>query len=133
MTAEDRQSTAVLLIAHGSRLPAANEDLVRLAEAVRKRGRYGIVEIAYLEIAEPTIPAGARRCVERGAKVVLMLPYFLSAGAHVVDDLERHRGDLSAEFPDVRFTLRPPLGLHPQLIDVVLERLDEVATDEAKP
>ena len=117
--------TAALLIAHGSRRDSANQDLVKLAAAVRERANYAIVEIAYLEIAEPTIPQGGRRCVERGAAEVRLLPYFLSAGAHVVDDLEKHRADLSAQFPGVRFTLCPPLGLHPKLIDVVLERLEE--------
>ena len=49
-------STAVLLIAHGSRRQEANDDLVRLAELIREHGEYPIVETAYLEIAAPTIP-----------------------------------------------------------------------------
>ena len=78
--------TAVLLIAHGSRRQEANDDLLRLADAVRNRDHYSIVEVAYLEIASPTIPDGARRCIEQGASRILLLPYFLSAGAHVVDN-----------------------------------------------
>ena len=118
-------SVGVLLIAHGSRRAEANEDLVRLAEAVRRLEIYPVVEIAYLELAEPTIAQGGRRCVEGGAKRVLMLPYFLSAGAHVVEDLERHRAELAAGFPRVEFRLCPPLGLHPLLVQVVLARLQE--------
>ena len=118
-------NSAVLLIAHGSRRADANADLVRLAEILRQRREYPIVEIAYLELASPTIPEGARACVERRARCVLMLPYFLSAGAHVVEDLERFRAELSAEFPGTEFRLCPPLGLHPFIVDVVLERLVE--------
>ena len=117
--------TAVLLIAHGSRRQEANDDLLRLAEAVRKRDRFSMVEVAYLEIASPTIPEGARRCIEQGACRILMLPYFLSAGAHVVDDLKRHQRDLSSEFPNVSIELCRALELHPLLIEVVLQRLDE--------
>jgi sirohydrochlorin ferrochelatase len=117
--------TAVLLIAHGSRRAEANQDLVRLSELVAERRRYLAVELAYLEIAEPTIREGAARCVAQGAVRVLMLPYFLSAGAHVVEDLESHRRLLSAAHPNVEFALCPPLGLHPLLVDVVLARLDE--------
>ena len=116
-------STAVLLIAHGSRRQEANDDLARLAEMIRSRGRYPIVEIAYLEIAEPTIATAATSCVKSGAGRVKMLPYFLSAGAHVVDDLERHRKELSVQYPQIVFELCPPLGLHPLMIDIVLDRL----------
>ncbi|MEX2288500.1 MAG: CbiX/SirB N-terminal domain-containing protein [Planctomycetaceae bacterium] len=120
-----QESTAALLIAHGSRRDEANDDLRQLAEAVRARGVYGFVEIAYLELASPTIPEGGRRCVEHGARRVLMLPYFLSAGRHVSGDLERFRSELAAEFPHVEFRLCAPLGLHPKLVEVVLERLSE--------
>lgn len=122
-TTSAEKNTAALLIAHGSRRAEANADLERLAEAVRARGEYPIVEIAYLEIADPDIPTGGRACVERGARRVLMLPYFLSAGAHVVDDLDRHCRELNAEFPEVTFHVCPPLGLHPKIVDVVVERL----------
>ena len=121
--------TAVLLIAHGSRRDEANADLAQLAEAVRARGDFAVVEIAYLEIAEPSIPAAARACAETGASRVLMLPFFLSAGAHVVEDLDRHRRELSVEIAGVEFVLCPPLGLHKKIIDVVLDRLNEGTRD----
>lgn len=120
-----QQQTGVLLIAHGSRRPEANDDLRQLAELIRARSVYQIVEIAYLELAEPTIPQAARACVGRNVKSVLMLPYFLSAGAHVAGDLERIRRELAEQFPDVVFQLCPPLGLHPRIVDVVLERLEQ--------
>ncbi|HEX6985858.1 MAG TPA: CbiX/SirB N-terminal domain-containing protein [Planctomycetaceae bacterium] len=118
---------AALLIAHGSRRPEANADLVALAEAVRAAGRFAIVEIAYLELAEPDIPAGAARCVELGATEVRMLPYFLSTGRHVAEDLDGFRRDFATRYPGVTFTLCPPLGLHPKVVEVVLERLGETA------
>lgn len=117
--------TAVLLIAHGSRRQEANEDLNRLAEQLSETGKYPLVFTSYLELAEPTIPQAGRDCVSAGAEEVLMLPYFLSAGRHVVDDLTRHRDELATEFPLVRFQLCPPLGLHPLMTQLVLERLEE--------
>ena len=118
---------AILLIAHGSRRASANEDLAWLAEQVRTRRPGAIVEIAYLEIAGPDISAGGAICVEQGARTVTMLPFFLAAGDHVTRHLAEHRDQLAARFPDVAFELRGPLGRHPALIDIVLERLDEEA------
>jgi sirohydrochlorin ferrochelatase len=117
------QSIAILLIAHGSRRAEANADLAQLAALVRERGIYEIVEIAYLELAEPTIPQGISRCMEQGAEVILMMPYFLSAGSHVVEDLERFRHEAAERYPSVRFQLCPPLGLHPLMVDLVLTRI----------
>src|SRR5579863_2936999 len=116
-------ATAVLLIAHGSRRPEANDDLLRLAEILRGKQVYSIVETAYLELAEPGIAAAAEKCVAQGAVRVKMLPYFLSAGAHVTEDLERHRRELASRFSHVMFELCPPLGLHPLMVDIVLDRL----------
>lgn len=117
--------TAVLLMAHGSRRANANADLEELAGRVREQGSYGIVEVSYLELAEPSIPEGGRKCVAHGARTVLMLPYFLSAGRHVTEDLERFRQQLSEEFPDCTFALCPPLGLHPLMTQIVLDRLTQ--------
>lgn len=118
-------STAVLLIAHGSRVPEANADLVRVAEALRSRQPGDVVEVAYLELAEPDIPTGAARCVAAGATEVRMLPYFLSAGSHVTQDLERFREQFEREYAPVRFLLCPPIGLHPLMVDILLDRCEE--------
>ncbi len=117
----------VLLIAHGSRRPEANADLVQLARAVAARLPDAVVEIAYLELAEPTVAQGAGRCIARGAELVRLFPYFLSPGVHVTRDLEELRRDLSREYPGVAFVLSPPVGLDPRIIDIVLDRLRQPA------
>ncbi|MBN9117959.1 MAG: cobalamin biosynthesis protein CbiX [Planctomycetes bacterium] len=126
--------TAVLLIAHGSRRAEANADLEFVAEALRARGRYPVVCASYLELAEPNIEAGGIKCVEAGATDVILVPYFLSPGVHVAEDLTAARDALSTRFPHVRFVLAEPLGRHPMLVDVVEQRADEVTrTTSALP
>lgn len=120
-----RPTDGVLLIAHGSRRPEANADLVQLSREVAARMPDTVVEIAYLELSEPTVAEGARRCVERGAEQVRLFPYFLSLGVHVTRDLEELRRSLSRAYPGVAFVLSPPIGLDPRLVEIVLERLRE--------
>jgi sirohydrochlorin ferrochelatase len=117
--------TALLLIAHGSRRPEANADLDHLAGVLRLRPEYLIVQPAYLELCEPAIVAGGEMCVAVGAKRVVLLPYFLSAGVHVVDDLTAARAELAKRHPDLEFVLAEPLGRHPLLAEVVAERARE--------
>lgn len=118
--------SAILLIAHGSRRPEANADLVKVAHALKGRLPGQIVEIAYLELAEPDIPTGLRCCRQQGADSIRMLPYFLSAGAHVTDDLEDFRQTFQQENPQIDCRLCPPLGLHPLLIEVLIDRSNEM-------
>jgi sirohydrochlorin ferrochelatase len=56
---------------------------------------------------------------------VILLPYFLSPGVHVVEDLTEARKKLSDRFPQVRFVLAEPLGRHPLLVDIVEQRTRE--------
>ena len=121
--------SAILLIAHGSRLEAANDDLRKVAGMLRERCPEEIIECAYLELAEPTIPQGIATCVDQGAERVRMLPYFLSAGSHVSRDLEAFRRQFSEQYPAVRLSLCPPVGLHPLMIDILLSRLAEAESD----
>ena len=120
------QRTAVLLIAHGSRHPSANDDLHALAARLLAAGEYPIVEACFLELAEPDIPTGGDRCVARGATRVLMIPYFLSAGVHLRRDLTAAREELSRRHPHVEFRLGSPLGPHPLLDSLVAARIREL-------
>ncbi len=115
-------TTALLLIAHGSRRDEANADLEHLARALGRLDRYPIIECCYLDLAEPDIQTGGERCVARGARRVLMIPYFLSAGVHVVHDLEEARRKLQARFPSADFRLCEPIGRHPLMVEIVIQR-----------
>ncbi len=70
--------------------------------------------------------AGGVRCVEQGAGRVILVPYFLSAGIHVQRDLTAARDRLAERYPAVDFRLAEPLGRHPLLLDVVVERVRDV-------
>jgi sirohydrochlorin ferrochelatase len=119
-------TTALLLIAHGSRHEPANDDLRRMAADLAARGEYPIVEAAFLELTAPDIPAGGASCVARGAGRVLMIPYFLAAGVHLVRDLTAARDDLRTRHPGIEFVLGAPLGPHPLLQELVRERVREL-------
>lgn len=117
-------TTALLLIAHGSRQEEANVDLLYIAAGLRAWG-WPIVKASFLELAEPDIYEGGASCVAQGAKRVILVPYFLSAGVHVRHDLAEARAKLAERFPSVDFRLAEPLGQHPLLLEVVAERVRE--------
>jgi sirohydrochlorin ferrochelatase len=118
--------TAILLIAHGSRQEAANRDLAELVKRLEATGQYPIVEGCFLELAQPDLPTGGDRCVVRRAAIVLLIPYFLSAGIHLERDLTRARDELKGRHPQVTFQLGAPLGPHPLLDQLVALRIHEL-------
>lgn len=80
---------ALLLVAHGSRRDTSNDEVRKLTERLRIRAadQFGQVECAFLELAQPSIPEGIRKCALEGAGEVVIVPYFLSAGRHVLEDI----------------------------------------------
>jgi len=127
---EDRKmKTALLLMAHGSRNAEANADLEFVADRLRG-GDYDPVVASFLELAEPSIVEGGRRCCREGAQRVVMVPYFLSAGVHFLRDLQAVRDQLAAEFPGRAFLLAEPFGRHPALLQIVIERAGEAFASE---
>lgn len=115
-------STAVVVIAHGSREASANADAVWAAQALQRTAGYSAVEAAFLELAEPDIDAAAEKCVRQGARQIVLLPYFLSEGVHVRRDLAAAQGRLRERYPQAAIVLAEPLGRHDLLIDVLAER-----------
>lgn len=114
--------TALLLIAHGSREPEANEDLHHVVEELRRRGQYAWVEAAFLELAQPDADQGALTCIRQEAERIVLVPYFLSAGVHVRRDLTTLCRGLAERHPHVVFQLAEPIGRHPLIVEIVAER-----------
>lgn len=108
----------ILLIGHGSRVIEANRPLRMLAGQLREQGR-SIVEVAFLEQDKPDIQDGIDCCVEQGAERILLYPYFLSVGAHVLKDIPAQIQTAAQRYPELELSLGRPLGLAPKLVEIV--------------
>lgn len=113
---------ALLIVAHGSRRLESNDEVRELSGrlAAQTDGAYGWVQSAFLEIAEPSIPDGLRAAIRAGAKQVTVVPYFLSAGRHVVTDIPAEIEVVRQEYPDVDIVLAPYLGAAAGVTDLIL-------------
>ncbi len=123
---QGESDTAVILIAHGSRRDEANADLFQLVERLRATTPTGLIEPAFLELAQPDIDRAAKACLAGGARRVLLVPYFLSLGVHLTRDLSNARDRLESAHPGVHFALAPPLGPHPLLDELVSIRIRQI-------
>ena len=107
---------AILLVDHGSRRAAANEQLEEIAGLVRAREPGRIVHVAHMELAPPTIADGVAACVADGARDVVVHPYLLGPGRHSQEDIPALAEEAARDHPGV--------GVHESLVDVILDRVD---------
>jgi sirohydrochlorin ferrochelatase len=96
-----------------------------IAAMIRTRAEFDWVEVCFLSRDTVDIQEKIDGCVQQGAQHILLYPYFLSAGAHVVNDLPSELDHAVHRHPDVKLALAEPLGVHPKLAEIVLERAQE--------
>lgn len=117
--------TAILLMAHGSRIPEANDAVREIAEMVSNFADYDIVEVSFRENHAPNIQQGIDACVAKGAERILLVPYFLYLGAHVLEDLPRELEEARLRHPGVEMAMGRHLGVHKRLAKLVIDRIEE--------
>lgn len=123
---------SLLLVAHGSRRPESNAEVVALADGLRNRAgaHFGWVGHAFLELAAPSIPEAMDQAAAAGAEELLVLPYFLSAGRHVVKDIP-HEVELGLQQqPQLRVSVAPYLGAMQGVSDLLLDNALSELGDE---
>ena len=112
----------LVLVAHGSRRESSNEEVRRVAAQLAEQAgdRFEMVHAAFLELAEPLIPDGVQCCLDNGMEEVVVLPYFLSAGRHVVEDIPAEVAKINNTTGAV-VRIAPYLGAAEGLTDILLQ------------
>ncbi|HEY5512694.1 MAG TPA: CbiX/SirB N-terminal domain-containing protein [Geomonas sp.] len=123
-------TTAILLMAHGSRISEANDAAREIAARVKTMTQFEIVEVSFREQHLPNIQQGVDSCVAQGAKRILLVPYFLYLGAHVLEDLPDELAQARERHPGIEMVLGKHLGVHHKLAEIVVERIAESLTEE---
>lgn len=116
--------TGFVVFAHGSRIESANQAVRDVSVQMAASGPH-IVEPAFLELGEPDLTGAARRLVSRGAKRIVVIPYFLTLGTHMQRDLPRLASEASRANGGIDIQITSPLDGHPGLLKALLDRADE--------
>ena len=119
-----RQDIGVIVVDHGSRRPESNAMLLDVVALFQQHSGYAIVEPAHMELAEPSIAAAFDRCIERGARLVVIHPYFLLPGRHWKRDIPALAAEAAGKHPGVPFLVTAPLGLHPLMAEIMSQRIE---------
>ena len=115
--------TGIVIVDHGSTRVESNRMLEAFVQRYRQTTRYRIVEPAHMELAEPSITTAFERCVERGARRVVVCPYFLLPGKHWHQDIPALTRSAAQRHAGVGYMVTAPIGLHPKMADVIESRI----------
>lgn len=122
---KDPPREAIILLAHGSRVPQAGNGMERVVQLLREKLQNCIVEACYMSRLGPHFSEVFEKCVAEGAKNIILIPYFLHTGLHIVLDIPKMMQEKVKEFPDVKLILGKPLGFDECLVDLVARRIEE--------
>jgi sirohydrochlorin cobaltochelatase len=117
-------STALIILGHGSRNPAATEQFMELVAQLRAQRDEPVLP-AFMELAEPSLADAVADAVAGGAVEIVVQPCFLFDGMHIRRDVPEMLAGFAAERPGVMFRFGRPLGADARIAEILLERAGE--------
>ena len=116
---------ALLMIAHGSRRTASNDEVRALGDRIsaQAKGEFDQLACCFLELAEPLIPDAIDQLVQEGATQITVFPYFLAVGAHVAEDIPEAIAAAAEKYPHITFKSLPHLGQLESMPALILSQL----------
>ena len=119
MVGTPRARPGIVLFAHGSRDPAWAAPIEAVAGRMRTLAPGTLVACAYLELTEPDLSTAVQALISEGATAITVWPMFLGSGRHAREDLPRLLTALRQRHPGVPMAVRPAIGEHPAVLDVM--------------
>ena len=117
--------TGIVIFAHGSSVETANEAVRVVSRTVADAGGFQLATTAFLEMGKPDLPVAVDELIAKGARKIVVIPYFLTTGIHLKRDLPRIVGEILDIQKDISIEIAPPLDGHPALATILLDRAKE--------
>src|SRR5918997_2697654 len=123
---------AFLVVGHGSRDPRGAREFHELVGIVRERNPGLAVEGGFIELSRPPISECVDRLADRGARYVAAVPLMLLAAGHAKDDIPATLVREKRGHPEMSFSYGRALGIRPELLELMDERISTVVLEEEK-
>ncbi len=116
------------MITHGSRRKKSNGEIIALACKIETHhlNQYPIIHAGFLEIASPQIPESIKQCIDDRATSIVLLPYFLNSGRHVIEDTPAFINETQKNFPNVPITVTSHIGGSTEMINLLIKTVNDV-------
>jgi sirohydrochlorin cobaltochelatase len=129
---ENGDAPALMIVGHGSRDPRGAREFHDLVDLVRRRNPSLTIEGGFIELSRPPISECVYRLAESGARNVAAVPLMLLAAGHAKDDIPATLVREKMAHPEMSFSYGRALGIRPELLELVDERISAVVLEEEK-
>ncbi len=126
-----REDTLLMVVGRGTRDPDANSNVSKVARMLWEGMGFGWAEVSYSGVASPLVDAGLAHAARLGYSRIVVFPYFLFTGI-LVRRIYAWADEAAAAHPDIEFVKAGYLNDHQLLIDVFVERVNEVLSGDNK-
>lgn len=121
----------ILVLAHGSEVPGGEIALAELVAFLRTESG-AVVEVGYLSFQSPSIAEAVACLLETGVDRLQVAPFFLAEGFLLRKAVRAAKEAALALRPELDIKIASPLGQHPRLLDVVMDRIAEAMDQPAE-
>ncbi len=104
------ETEAIVLFAHGARDAEWAEPFHKLQRMIAARKPVIPVELAFLEIMQPSLPDAIAKLANRGIEAITVIPVFFARGGHLKQDVPALLADIEKRHATVRIKLTPAIG-----------------------
>ncbi len=103
-------ASAIVLFAHGARDPLWAEPFRRIVERLRSIRPGTRVELAFLEMMQPTLASAVATLAAESFTRLTVIPLFLAQGGHLREDLPRLLDAVRLNHPSLRIEVTSAIG-----------------------
>lgn len=121
--------TAVVVVAHGSKIKEANLGLYSVIENLKTTGRWDMVEPSFLQFEEPSLSCAVEDVINRGAEKVIVVPLLLFPGNHMKRDIPEEIEIQRTRHTGVDIVLTRHMGIDNRIAQIVVERIEEATNN----
>jgi len=101
---------AVILFGHGARDSRWREPFDRLVELWREQQPGTMVELAFLEMMQPSLEEATQSLVEKGAQEIVVIPVFFGQGGHLRNDFPLLMESCQQRYPAIKLSATSAVG-----------------------
>jgi sirohydrochlorin cobaltochelatase len=126
------EDPALLIVGHGSRDPRGAQEFHALVSLLREENPSLPIEGGFIELSRPPISECVERLVAGGSREITAVPLMLLAAGHAKNDIPATLVREKIGHPEVTFRYGRPLGIRPELLGLMEEKVSGVVREDEK-
>lgn len=112
---------SLILFGHGARDSRWREPFDRLASLWQAQHPDVRVELAFLELMQPSLAEAVASLVNSGASDIVVVPVFFGQGGHLRNDFPVLLESCQQQFPAVRLSATPAVGEDAAVLQAIVD------------